>query len=265
MLTPMLYYFGYGSNMNAVSLAAKGVTPASSVPASVRNFRLAFNVKHWFPHEGGVGNIVVEPGGLVQGVLHQINPQDLAALDKVESYGEGYDRIEVDVVTQTGQHRALTYVGIERWLDDSCRPTARYLNILIAGAKEMGLSAAYIKGLEQQERFIPPVYGAYLPLAGAETSTFNVASLRTKPSLTGLYGHVFDMREAAEHLQHLRQLFGGRDTTLFFMKRHDTATGTETWDDVRDDNISAPLRNYLNAYLHNFDGMFRYVGNLRYR
>jgi hypothetical protein len=49
-------YFGYGSNMDATSLRAKGVQPSSSTPALLTGWRLRFNVEPFFRHEGGVGN-----------------------------------------------------------------------------------------------------------------------------------------------------------------------------------------------------------------
>jgi sulfite reductase (NADPH) flavoprotein alpha-component len=49
----MIYYFGYGSNMNLISLRAKGVEPQRSQHAILRGWRLRFNVQHFFRHEGG--------------------------------------------------------------------------------------------------------------------------------------------------------------------------------------------------------------------
>lgn len=54
----MITYFGYGSNINLISLRAKGVVPLSSLRGTLKGWKLAFNVQHWFRHEGGVGNII---------------------------------------------------------------------------------------------------------------------------------------------------------------------------------------------------------------
>ena len=53
----MFYYFGYGSNVNMISLRAKGVTPDSSVQAILFGWKLTFNIPHFFQNEGGVGNV----------------------------------------------------------------------------------------------------------------------------------------------------------------------------------------------------------------
>jgi hypothetical protein len=42
----MFLYFGYGSNINLISLNAKGVEPISSQPGILRGWRLRFNVQH---------------------------------------------------------------------------------------------------------------------------------------------------------------------------------------------------------------------------
>ena len=97
----MFYYFGFGSNMSMLSLRAKGVEPQTSIKATLRGWRLRFNVQHFFRHEGGVGNIenTGKPEDYVLGVLHACPDEALSLLDEAEAYGHGYDRIEVEVET----------------------------------------------------------------------------------------------------------------------------------------------------------------------
>jgi hypothetical protein len=254
-------YFGYGSNLNLTSLAAKGVKPRVSERATLRGWRLLFNVRHWFRHEGGVGNI--HPSGTagdnVQGVVHQCEDEHLPLLDAVEAYGVGYDRIEVEVDTARGPVRALTYVGLPGYLDDACLPTRRYMNILISGAERAGLDAAYIEQLRRQPLHPEKAYPPFEPPPGP-AAVFTRESLAAHPFCTALAGAVFDMADARSDLACLRELFGGRDMTLFHLKRLDTSDGTETLDDIRHGRISAAARRYLNAYLHEYDAEFRYVG-----
>ena len=149
----MLHYFGYGSNMNPTSLRHKGVVPASSERATLHGYQLVFDVHHWFRHEGGVGNMKPgAPDDRVEGVLHVIDEVQLAKLDQVESYGVGYDRIEVEVQTAEGTVSALTYVGLPQYLDPSCLPTRRYLNILVKGAEHAELPEPYLAWLRDHSR-----------------------------------------------------------------------------------------------------------------
>lgn len=260
----MFHYFGYGSNLNLTSLRAKGVEPLSSERALLHGWKLAFNVRHWFRHEGGVGNIIPSdnPGDQVQGMLHVCEDEHLPLLDAVEAYGTGYDRVEVELETEHGMIKATTYVGMPGYLDDNCLPTRRYLNILLKGASEAGLDEKYIEKLRQQP--LNPVKD-YPPFQHPTTeSEFNEESLSGHPMYTALAGAVFDMQAARSDLHCLFALFGGKDMTLFHLKRHDTSDGTETLDDIKHGRISEAGSRYINAYLHEYDREFHYVGRYVY-
>ncbi|WP_341679288.1 gamma-glutamylcyclotransferase family protein [Niveibacterium sp. SC-1] len=260
----VFWYFGYGSNMDLVSLRAKGVSPQRSLPARLPGWRLRFNVRHFFRHEGGVGNI--EPGGAgdyVLGVLHLCEDATLAPLDDTEAYGHGYDRIEVCVQTEEGELPGLTYVGMPSFLDEACLPTRRYMNILLQGARSAGLDPAYVAMLEQQplhtRRAVPP----FVAPAGAHPM-FSAATLADQPLYTALDGQVFDMSAAREQHEFLKGFFGGRDMTLFHLKRLDGSDGSETAEDVRLQRYSPAQRQYLDEYLHEYAHEYRHVGGYRY-
>ena len=257
----MFYYFGYGSNLHLPALRAKGVEPVSSVRGRLPGWRLTFNVRHWFPHEGGMGNIcrTGNPDDEVQGVVHLCEPGALASLDRMEAYGVGYDRIEVEIRTETGPVRAQAYEGLPTFLDDGCLPTRRYLSILIRGAMAAGLDESYIRRLRDHPvaaEVEPPVFE---PPAG-DFRVFRRESLAQYPELTALSGAVFDMSNARPELASAKPVLGGRDTTLFHVHRHDTSVGTETLDDVRLGRVSDGVRRYLATWLHAYATEFRYAG-----
>lgn len=257
----MFYYFGYGSNINLISLRAKGVEPINSKKAKLPGWRLSFNVQHWFRHEGGMGNIepAIHPKDHVEGVVHLCRDEDLASLDLMESYGAAYDRTEVELETESGPAKALAYIGLPDFLDDSCLPTRRYLNIIMNGAKAAGLSESYIEKLRRQP-LMPEI--EYPPFQAPEGDfpSYDSSTLADHPHLTALSGAVFDMSEARPKLQIISTLFGGKDMTLFFLKRHDTSTGNETLEDVKKGRIPEAGKSYLNAYLNEYNKEFKYVG-----
>jgi gamma-glutamylcyclotransferase (GGCT)/AIG2-like uncharacterized protein YtfP len=261
----VFHYFGYGSNMNLTSLRAKGVEPRWSERATLRGWTLLFNVQHWFRHEGGVGNIQPseDPADCVQGLVHGCEDRHLHLLDAVESHGVGYDRIEVELATARGPIRALTYVGLPSYLNDRCRPTQRYLNILLKGAISAGLDEAYIQKLRRHPVHPEHDYPPFAHPAGS-LPVFDRSSLARHPLHTALAGAVFDMAAARPRLHCLWDLFGGRDMTLFYLQRLDSSDGSETPADVAHGRISEAGRRYLNAYLHEYDEEFRYVGRYRY-
>lgn len=255
----MFYYFGYGSNMNLAALRAKGVEPLTSVPARLEGWSLTFNVQHFFQHEGGVANIVrTSSRDAVQGVLHACESDALAPLDAAEAFGVGYDRITVDVSTVGGRQSALTYVGMPSFLDDGCLPSRRYLNIVCAGAEAMGLDQTYIERLRSR-----PVHrkADYPPFdIPAAMEGFDSAGLAAGPCLTALAGAVFDMSRARPRHDYLRKFFGGKDMTLFHLKRMDSSKGDETEDDIVQNRLDAAQRLYLNEYLHEYCSEYRLAG-----
>lgn len=267
----MFYYFGFGSNMSMASLRAKGVAPLFSRRAMLRGWRLRFNVQHFFRHEGGVGNIehTGNPTDRVLGVLHECPNEALERLDEAEAYGHGYDRIEVAVTPdepETGAGReihALTYVGMPDFIDDRCRPSQRYLNIILDGARSAGLDKDYIQVLANQPIHKPGDYPAFVPPPG-EHPTFDRDSLAQRPHCTALYGAVFDMSEARPLHEFLKVFFGGRDMTLFHLQRLDSSNADETIEDIRHGHLNQAQKQYLNAYLNEYAREYRYIGHYSY-
>jgi AIG2 family protein len=261
----MFRYFGYGSNTNLASLRAKGVVPRSSERAVLRGSRLRFNVRHFFRHEGGVANI--EPTGTssdaVWGVIHLCEHKHLALLDAAEAYGHGYDRVEVPVLTDSGERRALAYVGMPLFLDEECRPTQRYLNILVSGAVAAGVDPDYIDALRRHPVHEAQAMPLFLPPPGVH-STFTAETLTLNPPLTALAGHVFDMSSARWQHSFLKDLFGGKDMTLFHLGRLDDTGAVPTLDDVKHDRLTPKQREYLNEYLHAYNAEYAYSGHYLY-
>lgn len=262
----MFSYFGYGSNMELTSLRAKGVEPLCSEQATLHGWTLMFNVPHWFRNEGGVGNIrrTDDPRARVIGVMHQCEDEAMARLDTMEAYGIGYDRIEVELETQRGPAVAVAYIGFSNYTDDSCRPSQRYLNILIKGAVAAGLPEAYIDGLRTHPTHPNEPYPPFEPPEGGYPE-FTAASLAAHSNLTALAGSVFDMTGSRWQLDFPnRHIFAGRDTTLFHLARLDSSDGRETIEDLAHDRLNDAQRRYLNEYLHEYDKEYRYVGRFIY-
>ena len=247
------------------SLRAKGVEPRASERAVLRGRRLRFNVRHFFRHEGGVANI--EPAGneadAVWGVVHLCEDKHLALLDAAEAYGHGYDRMEVSVQTDHHEQRAMTYVGMPSFLDEACRPTQRYLNILLTGAAAAGVDPAYLDALRRHPVLQKRPVAVFVPPSG-EYPIFTAAALSFNPLFTALAGHVFDMAGARWQHRFLHGLFGGKDMTLFHLKRLDTSDGSETLDDIMHDRLSPAQREYLNGYLHEYNAEYVYAGRYIY-
>ncbi|MBR9883410.1 MAG: gamma-glutamylcyclotransferase [Oceanospirillales bacterium] len=262
----MFRYFGFGSNMNITSLRAKGVEPFASRKAVLKGWRLRFNVQHFFRHEGGVGNIEPSdnPNDAVLGVLHDCPDEALQPLDAMEAFGHGYDRITVEVDASGRVIPAYTYVGMPQFIDESALPCRRYLDIVVEGAIQSGLDDGYVSALMAHPIHQPDDYPTYTPPTG-EYPVFDDDSLAQYPLYTALYGSVFDMSEARPLHEYLKGFFGGRDMTLFHLKRLNGSDGTESMDDIMHGRLSKAQWNYLNSYLNEYAREYRYVGRFNYK
>jgi hypothetical protein len=259
------WYFGYASNMDLVSLRAKSVEPRASKRAVLLGWRLRFNVRHFFRHEGGVANIerADERADAVWGVLHLCDDAHLALLDEAEASGHGYARICLRVLAERGEQEAVTYVGTPSFIDEGCLPSRRYLNILVRGATQAQIDSRYVDVLRRHPVHQPPPAPAFEPPPG-DYPIFTAATLMRHPTLTALAGAVFDMTGARSHHHFLRHLFGGKDMTLFHLKRLDTSDGSETLGDIKYDRLTPSQRRYLDEYLHEYSAEYVYAGRYVY-
>jgi hypothetical protein len=158
-----MWYFAYGSNVNARAVAEwcrhygyRSPAMKPGKPSVLDNYRLSFPIfsEYW---AGGIGDIVYDPGKYVMGVLFDLKEEELLVLDakvnrKLDPSGQEvgtYRRIEVKV-SPLGKGEgvaAITYQGIsvERY---HIPPTQHYMDLVIQGSYAFGLSMMWIAYLQ---------------------------------------------------------------------------------------------------------------------
>ena len=142
------FYFAFGANMSSrVFRERRGVVPYSTEAAVLRDHRLAFDSLGIPFIEPAFASVVAERGSVVHGVLYTLDPRGFAKLDRVEGPGYRLRSLDVEGVTH-GRVTAAVYQTREPRVER--RPSARYLRLLLAGAREHGLPLAYIDELEAQ-------------------------------------------------------------------------------------------------------------------
>jgi len=143
-MSTTVWYFAYGANMAATKLVVRNIAPTRSLAAHLPDWALRFNHPGTPPHEPVFASIDPAPGATVYGVAHVISPAEAAALDRFE---QGYHRVPVTLHLTGGS----TVAGFAYQTDQPCPegvPSARYLGLLLEGARAHILPATLIAHLE---------------------------------------------------------------------------------------------------------------------
>ncbi len=143
-----LWYFAYGSNLNdAIFRERRGMQVHAAVRGRLDGFALRFDLPVG-PGERGVANVAPADGAHVWGALYLLTVDDCDKLDRTEGVHFGaYQRLVVDVVRDDGTTcSAFTYRSTAA--REARKPSARYLGLIVAGARQRGLPEEYVRWLE---------------------------------------------------------------------------------------------------------------------
>jgi gamma-glutamylcyclotransferase (GGCT)/AIG2-like uncharacterized protein YtfP len=121
-------YFAYGMNTNLDQMAGRCPGAVSLGPAWIDDYKFVFRTH---------ADIVKSAGGICYGVLWDITPTHLKALDALEGYPYYYTRFRVRV--NLGDHSvyALTYQMIDQ--SGIQEPGAGYLEMVTEGYEQNGV------------------------------------------------------------------------------------------------------------------------------
>lgn len=138
--------FAYGSNMPIARLRERCPSARALGIAELRCYDLRWH-KRSKDGSGKCDIVAVDrPDATVFGVLYEINFAEKPALDRAEGLNRGYEEVEVAVLCAERRVTAKAYRATD--INPSLRPYTWYRDLVIAGAKEHGLPAAYVAQLE---------------------------------------------------------------------------------------------------------------------
>ena len=144
MSTDRFLTFAYGSNMPAARLRERCPSARAIGIAELPGHELRW---HKRSRDGsGKCDIVASDAISVFGVLYEIAAQEKRALDRAEGLGAGYEEVAIEVLCGGSPITAKAYRATDT--DPALRPYTWYRALVIAGAREHGLPASYIVGLE---------------------------------------------------------------------------------------------------------------------
>lgn len=114
-------------------------------------YEICFPRKSSSRQEKGVASICEKPGAFVEGVLFQLTNSDRNRLDEYEGVPDSYTRKLVTISMNSGNETvAETYLA--NIMEGSpYEPSKAYMDLIIEGAQENGLSVDYIEKLKKVE------------------------------------------------------------------------------------------------------------------
>jgi gamma-glutamylcyclotransferase (GGCT)/AIG2-like uncharacterized protein YtfP len=125
--------FAYGMNTNTAEMDSRCPAAICLGKATMPNHEFRFAVH---------ADVVVSPGNSVDGVLWDITPDCMAALDMLEGFPFYYLRKKVKVLVDGKQTKAMVYYMVPGHEDSP--PSKRYLALLLEGYKEHGVPTKQI-------------------------------------------------------------------------------------------------------------------------
>ena len=143
-----VYYVGYGSNLN-VEMTTTELLPNGRfvMKAYIPNYQVQF--RKWSNNsKGGISNIMEVPGEMVEAAMYQCPRSDLDHLDyRLDYYVPDYKREVFKVLGEDGRwYQASLY---RLWEPKGPFPPARgYVEGMLEGARQLGLSPEYIERIE---------------------------------------------------------------------------------------------------------------------
>jgi len=147
-----VWYFAYGSNLApSTFVGRRGMAPLDAHPACLDDFGLCFDLPVG-PGERGVANVIASPGSRIWGVAYRITIADAERLDRTEGVDRGYYRrapVTVRRIAPADPLDAFTYQSPHGVVGR--KPSARYLGIILEGARHHALPAEWITYLEALE------------------------------------------------------------------------------------------------------------------
>jgi gamma-glutamylcyclotransferase (GGCT)/AIG2-like uncharacterized protein YtfP len=147
----VLWYFAYGSNLHrAIFIDQRKMSPLATRWGWLGGYRLCFNIPVG-PGERGVANVESDMHARVCGALYLLSAEQAEHLDRTEGVNFGiYRRLPVEVLTETDE-RITAFAYQSALTIEGRKPSPRYMNLLLEGASQHGLPAAWTDFLRSFE------------------------------------------------------------------------------------------------------------------
>ncbi|MBM4339929.1 MAG: gamma-glutamylcyclotransferase [Deltaproteobacteria bacterium] len=144
-------YFAYGSNMNLDQMRYRCPGAKKIGNGHLNSYEICFPRKSSSRQGKGVASICEKASSYVEGVVFELTSADWNSLDRYEDVPDSYTRKLVIVSMNDGKEiEAETYTAIPME-GYPFKPSKPYMDLIIHGAEENGLSRDYIEKLKNIE------------------------------------------------------------------------------------------------------------------
>jgi len=142
-----MLYFAYGSNLDEGQIKFRCPDSKPKFKARLDGFRLDFT-RYSPKWQGGVADVVDDPGSLLWGFVYDLTKDDLKKLD---DYEEGYYKEKINVIYRKKNIEVYIYKVINK--QPYIQPSEKYINLIIKSAKKYRFHKHYIKFLMTFKNF----------------------------------------------------------------------------------------------------------------
>jgi hypothetical protein len=144
-----MLYFAYGSNLNLSQMKARCPGAKKIGIGRLYGYEICFPRKSSSRQGKGVASICEKPGAFVEGVLFQLTNSDWNSLDRYEGVPDSYTHKLVKI-SMGGSNETVAETYLANIMEGSpFKPSKAYLDLIIHGAEENGLSVDYIEKLKR--------------------------------------------------------------------------------------------------------------------
>jgi len=120
--------------MNQKRIKVRGVNFSKRESACLKDPEICFNKQASRNSNEGHANLMPKEGATTEGVLYEINDEDIEKLDRFEGYPNHYNKKIIKVILKNGEEEdAIVYIAQPDKIKVGLKPKEEYLNHLKEG------------------------------------------------------------------------------------------------------------------------------------
>ena len=145
-------YFAYGSNMSESRMINRGIKQKNKQLAFLDNYKFIINKRSYKDARIGYANVIKDENSTVEGILYEINDNDILKLDKFEGAPKHYTRNLMELRLSDGTKvKGMVYIANFGWTSPrQLATTTEYKNYILEG--KQWLSERYFNMLNESIR-----------------------------------------------------------------------------------------------------------------